>query len=98
MVSISGMPDSRCDPDRSKSDGGDHAHHAADAAGALTPLAALVAAATGPLPDYHPACLRAALLLGRPDMATAALRALLRVFSDDNKMVKPLPSGSQDCC
>ncbi len=57
----------------------------ADGAGAaaiLAPLAALAADAAGPLPDYHPACLRAALLLGRPGVVAAALRALLRALSD----------------
>ena len=49
---------------------------------ALAPLAALAADAAGPLPDYHPACLRAVLLLGRPDVASAALRALLQALVD----------------
>ena len=59
----------------------------------LAPLAALAADAAGPLPDYHPACLRAALLLGRIGVAAAALRALLRALlaektaSEDRKKV-----------
>ncbi len=77
------------DGDRGKLDGGDGEHHTADASGALTPLAALAAAATGPLPDYHPACLRAALLLGRPGVAAAALRALMHALSDHAETVKP---------
>ena len=66
-------------------------HSSADAADALTPLAGLAGDAAGPLPDYHPACLRAALLLGRPGIATAALRALLRALLDDNDAVRLLP-------
>ncbi len=65
--------------------------------GATTALAALAAAATGPLVDYHPACLRAALLLGQPGVATAALRALMHALSTDDDTVTCFPTGSRFC-
>lgn len=62
---------------------------------ATKPLAALVADAAGPLPDYHPVCLRAALLLGRPGVATAAVRALLRALSDNAESVNSCPENAE---
>ncbi len=44
--------------------------------GRAAPLARLVLDAAGPLPPYHPAALRAALLAGHGGAAAAALRAL----------------------
>lgn len=51
--------------------------------GASTPLACLVAAASGPLPAHHPASLRRMLLLRQTGAAAVTLRALLSKLTQE---------------